>query len=218
MSKEIEPNVNKTIEPNGSNKIEQIESKQKEIEINQTIFNTHFKAYLYNISIPSLTTLFGRNTADKLSISITDQSSDTNLTRMEHLLLLATNIYPKEIVIGSAQLGCNLIRETNQGVTSIHILVHGDWEFPFGSRKISNKMSVYFGQKADDKIGMNPSRTIGISRPRPQIISTRLRNCDIFDFFKRGSPWHGKMKHECENLVETLVPTTFSKMLSAIFF
>ena len=33
----------------------------------------------------SLTTLFGRNTANQVSISATDQSTDTNRTRMEHL-------------------------------------------------------------------------------------------------------------------------------------
>ena len=66
-------------------------------------------------------------------------------------------------------------------------------------------MSVDFRQNVDDKIGMNPSRTIGI--PRPQINRTRLNNFDIFDLFISPSDlsyrlfeWHGTMKSESENL------------------
>ena len=41
------------------NRIEQIESKQKEIARNQTAYTPNFKAYLDNIPIPSLTTTLG---------------------------------------------------------------------------------------------------------------------------------------------------------------
>ena len=40
-------------------------------------------------------------------------------------------------------------------------------------------MSVDFGRNADDKIGMNPSRTIGI--PRPQITGTSQESFNIFN-------------------------------------
>ena len=69
-------------------------------------------------------------------------------------------------------------------------------------------MGVDFGRNANDEIGMNPSRTIGI--PRQQIISTIERtrtrkgfNCDILDsvssnldLFCRSSLWHGAAKSE----------------------
>ena len=70
-----------------SKKIEQIASKQKEIAINQTTYTPHLKAHLYNIPIPSLTTFFGRNTSKQISILETDQLTDTNHTRMKHLLM-----------------------------------------------------------------------------------------------------------------------------------
>ena len=84
-SKTIESNANNKIESNVSNKIEHILSEQKEISMNQNAFNSHFKAYLENIPIPSLTTTFGRNAANQISTSMTDQLADTNRTRMEHM-------------------------------------------------------------------------------------------------------------------------------------
>ena len=67
---------------NTSNQIEQIASEQKEIARNQIAYITHFKAYLKNIPTPSMYTPFGRNTAKKIYILTTDQSADTNRTRM----------------------------------------------------------------------------------------------------------------------------------------
>ena len=70
-------------------------------------------------------------------------------------------------------------------------------------------MSVDFGRNAHDKIGMNPSRTIG--SPRLQITRTTLRNFDILDFVRRVFPWHGIMKSEGENLVENLRGNNIAK-------
>ena len=57
----------------------------------------------------------------------------------------------------------------------------------------------------DEKIGMNPSRTI--RSPRPQITRIRKGGFDIFhstigtpDIAYRGLPWHGEVKSESENL------------------
>ena len=60
-------------------------------------------------------------------------------------------------------------------------------------------MSVDFGWNADDKIRMNPSRSIG--SPCPQVTMTRLSNCDIFDFVRRVSLCYGTIKSESENLL-----------------
>ena len=108
----------------------------------------------------------------------------------------------KNIAIGSACLGNKLVTEANQASTSIVTLGHSDWESPFGIQKSGNEMSVDFGQNADDILGTNPSRAIGI--PRPQVTSTRLKNCNISDLVRRILPWHGTMKSESENLVENL--------------
>ena len=66
-------------------------------------------------------------------------------------------------------------------------------------------MSVDFRRNVDDKIGMNPSRTIG--SPHPQIKYTRQGDFDIFDSIKGmldlnyvGFPWHGAVKSGVENL------------------
>ena len=54
----------------------------------------------------------------------------------------------------------------------------------------------------DDKIGMKPSRTIGI--PIPHITSTRPRNCYIFILVSRKLAWHDTITSESENLLENL--------------
>ena len=66
-------------------------------------------------------------------------------------------------------------------------------------------MSVYSGQDADEKIGMNPLRTI--RSPRPQITKTIMINCDIYnsvsrlqDIAYRYLAWHGTIKSENEDL------------------
>ena len=63
-------------------------------------------------------------------------------------------------------------------------------------------MRVYFGRKADDKIGVNTSRTIGI--PLLRVTRTRLSNCNIFYLVIRGLSCLGTIKSESENLVENL--------------
>ena len=130
--------MNKTIEPSTRNKNKLFLIKQKEIAMNHIAFKLHFKAHLDNISIPSLTTLFGRNTAKQISILTTNQLAYTNCTRMEYISLLATTIQAKELAIGSAHLGNKIIAEDNQSTTSIDIRVNGDQYFPFGSRKSGN--------------------------------------------------------------------------------
>ena len=139
-------------------------SEQKEAEINKTAFNPNFKAYLNNLPIPSFTTPFWRNTAKKISTSMPDQSTDTNHTRMEHISLSAFNIGSKELAIGSVRLVNQIIAEANQANDSIDIRQHGDCDFAFGSWKTVTK-SVDFGRNAEEKIGMNPSRTIEIPHP-----------------------------------------------------
>ena len=61
--------------------IEQITSEQKEVKTNQIEYITHLKVYLNNIPTPSLSTLFGRNIAEQISILTTDKLSYTNCTR-----------------------------------------------------------------------------------------------------------------------------------------
>ena len=173
-----------------------IASKKKAITINQTAFTHYFKDYLEILPIISLTNPFGRNNPKKIYILTTDQSADTNCTSMEHLQLLATTIVPKELVIGIAQLGDKLIAEANKSIASIDIQVQGDQEFPFVSWESGNKMSVDFGWNIDDKIGMNPLRTIRI--PRPQVNRTSISNCDIFNLVRRVFLWHRTMKNENE--------------------
>ena len=62
--KQLNQNAREKIEPNMRNKIEQLVIKQKKILRNTTALKPKFKAYLNNIPIPPLTTLFGRNTAN----------------------------------------------------------------------------------------------------------------------------------------------------------
>ena len=97
--------MNKIIEPNTSNKIEQIASKQEEIAINQTTFHIHFKHCLDNILTLSLTIPFRINISKQNPILTADQLEDINRTRMEYLLLSAKNYRVKNITIGSERLG-----------------------------------------------------------------------------------------------------------------
>ena len=61
-----------------------------------------------------------------MSISAMYQLADTNHTRMEYILLSTTTIGSKELAIGSARLGNNLILESNQASTSIDRLGYSD--------------------------------------------------------------------------------------------
>ena len=93
---------------------------------------------------------------------------------MEYLSLSAVTLGLKDIVIGSKRLVEQIVVENKQAITYIYIQGHGDLDFPFGSRKSGNKISVDFGRNVDEKIGMNPLRSIG--SPCPQVTSTRLSN------------------------------------------
>ena len=69
---------------------------------------------------------------------------------MEHLSLSEITTGLKDIKISSAHMGKNIIVHANEAITSIDRRGHGDWEFPFRSQKIGNKMRVEFGRNADD--------------------------------------------------------------------
>ena len=86
---------------------------------NQTANISHFKADLNNLPIPPLTTPFCRNTPKKIYIAATDQSTDTNCTRMEYLPLLAITIESEVIAIGADWLGNSFIVEANQASAPI---------------------------------------------------------------------------------------------------
>ena len=79
----------------------------------------------------SLTTLFGRNNAKIILILVTNQLTDTNRTRMEHLLLPTVTIGSKYLAIGSVQLGDKIIAEYNRASTSIDIWGHVDRYLPY---------------------------------------------------------------------------------------
>ena len=168
----------------------------------------------------SLSTPFERNTVKQISILTTDKSEDTNRTRMEYILLLAINIGSKDLAIISARLGNNIITEANQASVVIYRWGHNDRDFPFGSRKSGNKMSVDFERNADDKIGMNPSRTI--RTPRPHNTRAIANNCEIFDLVRMTSylafrflTWYGTIESESENLLRKIRGNKTFKMLSA---
>ena len=74
----------------------------------------------------------------------------------------------------------------NQASASVDILVHVNRDFYFESRNIGKKISVDFGRNANDKIGMNPSRTIIILCS--QITSTNEGSkCNVFDSVRSTS-------------------------------
>ena len=56
----------------------------------------------------------------------TDQSTDTNYTRMGHISFLELNIGLKDLAIGNERLGGKIIMEANQVSTYIDRRVHGD--------------------------------------------------------------------------------------------
>ena len=121
---------------------------------------------------------------------------------MENILLSEMTIGLKYLALRSAWLGNKLIVYANKLGDSIDRRENFERDFPYGSLKSGNKMSVDFGRNADEKIGMNPLRTIGI--PHPQITSNRLRNWNIFDSFRRVLMRHFTKKSENENLVEKI--------------
>ena len=87
------------------------------------------------------------------------------------------------------QLGDNIKVHANQSSAAIDRKRHSDWDFPFGSGK----------RNADDKIGMNLSKTIWSLFP--QITSTRQGILNTFNLVNRtldldykGFPCNGAEK------------------------
>ena len=122
-------------------------------------------------------------------------------------------IASKDLAISSARLVNKLTVHSNQSIASIDRRGNSDREFPFRSWKSGNVMTVDFGWNADDRIVMNPSRTIG--NPHLQITRTSLSNCNILELVIRCLSWHGTMKSKSENLVGNLRSNKMFKMLSA---
>ena len=114
------------------------------------------KSYLENLPKPSLDILFARNTAKHISNSTTNQSADINRIKIEYLSLLEIIIGSKELTIRSARLGDNIIMYTNQASSPLDRWGHSSQFFSIQSQKICYKMSVYFGQNMNEKIGINP--------------------------------------------------------------
>ena len=75
-------------------------------------------------------------------------------------MLLDITIGYEELAINRAHLD-KIIIHTNQSRASINRQVKDDRDFSFSSRKSFDKMSIYFRRKSNNRIPMNPSRTIG---------------------------------------------------------
>ena len=61
------------------------------------------------MTTPSLSTPFGRNAANQISISTMYQSSNTNLTSVEHLSFLVITIGSNNLAISSVWFGNKII-------------------------------------------------------------------------------------------------------------
>ena len=92
-----------------------------------------------------MTTPFGRNNANKISILVTDQSTETNHTRMENILLPAVTIGSKDLAIGSAQL----VKFSSRTLTKLALpLIDRDMVIgtsPSGVRKVVTKRVLITG-------------------------------------------------------------------------
>ena len=92
------------------------------------------------------------------------QLENTNLTRMEHVLLSNIYIGSEEPTISRAHLEETII-QTNQASASIGRRRHVDRGLSSGSQKICDKIIIDFGRNMNNGIPMNPSRTIGRITP-----------------------------------------------------
>ena len=99
------------------------------------------------------------------------QLENTNLTRMEHVLLSNIYIGSEEPTISRAHLEETII-QTNQASASIGRRRHVDRGLSSGSQKSCDKIIIDFGQNTNTNISMNTSRTIG--RITPQITSMEI--------------------------------------------
>ena len=186
-----------------------------------------YKTYIKNLPTISLSTNIGKYTAQQL---IMDQLTNKNCTGIENIILSVITVRSKELAIGRSRLDYIIIH-TNQASASIDIRVHSNWDISFGSQKSCNKMSIYFEQKMNGGIRVNPSRTIGSISPYITSMNrgTGIRfgsnsgygippsNIGGFGHFDRGTSdftdrsaymAHIKVK------VKTLESTEFSKMLT----
>ena len=127
-----------------NNKIEKIASKTVDVsktieqKSNKTIqagTEKYFLTCINNLPEESISVItpFGRNTAKQIPILVTDQSTNTNHTRMQHILLLDITIGSKYLAIVSLRLVNKLVTEANQASASFDIQGHGYLYFPFGS-------------------------------------------------------------------------------------
>ena len=97
--------------------------EQKRSKIIKARTAKYFLNFIDNLlaELKSFTTLFERNTSKQISISIMNQLTDNNQTRMKHLSFPAVTIGSKYLAKGSARLGNKLFAEANQVSTSIDI-------------------------------------------------------------------------------------------------
>ena len=110
------PDASETIEQIASNTVDP--SKTIEQNSSKTIkagTEKYFLTFIYSLLSESisLTTLFGRNTAKQISILATDQPTNTNRTKMEHISFPEVTIGLKYLAIGSARLDKNIVAEAN---------------------------------------------------------------------------------------------------------
>ena len=156
MSKTIVPNVNKTIEPNLSNKIKQIVSKQKEISRYQTTFNTHFRTYLDNTPIPSLTTpLRGSITRNRM----------LGMEQPSKILFLTTDIWGSVSIANTIRTDTSNWTELTCQLSIFHLkqetgIGHSDWNH-LPIRILNSSIAVpRYRWNIDNHTGMNPQGPI----------------------------------------------------------
>ena len=135
-------------------------SKKQEIaRIQSDVCTPHlkeyYKSYINNIPTPSLSISLRKYATHQL---ITDQSENTNYTRMEHIMLSVITLVSKDLAIGIEHSYYTIIHN-NQARDYIDRQVHGDGEIYFGSQKSCNNISIDFGRNTNDRICANPSRT-----------------------------------------------------------
>ena len=163
----------------------------------------------------SLSTPFERNTVKQISILTTDKSEDTNRTRIEYILLLAINIGSKDLAIISARLGNNIIVCANQVSHPIDRRGQSDQDFPFGSHKSGNGMSVDFGRNTNEKIGINPLRTPEAQGHRLPVPGSRDVAYFTWSAGRQISPTGDfRVMAQQKVKIKTLEKTNISKMLS----
>ena len=107
-NKSNKENASKTIEKTLSNQIKQTATDITNNKNDPLMphLNKYLKTYIDNLTTPSLSTPVGKYTAKKL---LTDESENTNRTRMGHVSLSAVTIRSKELAISRSPLDDKLI-------------------------------------------------------------------------------------------------------------